>query len=81
MDRARVDKNAEGQVVRLTEGVWTIDYNGWDPIAGGGHGYSIPKAMTIVRDGSPMRLELTLLEAAGFDSGNLPHGYQPIKMM
>ena len=81
IDRARIQTDAVGRVLRLTEGSWTIEYTGWSVMGGKGQTKMAPTSMTIVREGTGTRLELTLIEAVGFDSTNLPEGYRPIKVM
>ena len=79
VDMASVEVDSNGKATRLTEAGWIVDYGSWQTSAT--TGYAFPSKVTLSREGSALRVELTLNEAMAFDSDHLPEGYRAIKLM
>lgn len=79
IDVARVERDAKGRATRLTEDGWIVEYGPWQDT----HEveYSMPRTVTLQREGTPLKVSLVLKEGGVFNTANLPPGYKPIKVM
>lgn len=77
--QARITRDAQGRPVTLEEDGWLVRYEGWADAPG--TGYAMPRRVMLTRPGSDLRVDLSLAEAAVFDSAHLPEGYRPIRLM
>lgn len=75
---AQVTRGSDGRPRRLIEDGWRVDYTGWTRAQG--VDFWVPQRWRVSLEGTPLTLDMTLIEATAFQDGGLPEGYQPIQV-